>query len=133
MTDIKNDVFVGYKTWNNEKFQAVKEYLNGKGYDFSAKETYTHSPFANTTEYHTQELSGGVVRIKGKLPYREAYDLATELFGKFGKFVFVNGINHTRCGEVIQFLSIVHVPINVRYYVLGHIVCYYINIIQVSF
>ena len=92
MTDIKNDVFVGYKTWNNEKFQAVKEYMNGKGYDFSAKETYTHSPFANTTEYHTQELSGGVVRIKGKLPYREAYDLATELFGKFGKFVFVNGI-----------------------------------------
>ena len=92
MTDIKNYVFVGYKTWNNEKFQAVKEYLNGKGYDFSSEETYTHSPFANTAEYRTQTLSGGVVHIKGKLPYREAYDLATELFGKFGKFVFVNGI-----------------------------------------
>ena len=30
MTDIRNDVFVGYKTWNNEKLQAVKKKINEK-------------------------------------------------------------------------------------------------------
>ena len=40
-----------------------------------------------------------------------------------GNIILVNGFNYTRCGEVIQFLGTIHVPINIRYYVLGHIVC----------
>lgn len=84
-------VYVGYKTFNTNKFQEVQNFLNENGYSFETEKTYVHGPNAGTPEYQHNRLAGGIIRIEGKLPKDEAYSLAKELLNNFGKCVSING------------------------------------------
>lgn len=89
--DFDASVYVGYKTFNTNKFQEVQNFLNEKGYRFDSEKTYVHGPNAGTPEYQHNRLSGGIIQIEGKLPKDEAYSLAEELLNNFGKCVSING------------------------------------------
>ena len=86
-------VFVGFKTWDNEKFQQVIDFLQDKGLPVKTEETYTRPPHAvpGTYDYNHSTLSGGKVYIMKKFAKEEAYELAQELFDNFGRYVIIDG------------------------------------------
>lgn len=99
--DFDASVYVGYKTFNTNKFQEVQNFLNEKGYRFDSEKTYVHGPNAGTPEYQHNRLSGGIIQIEGKLPKDEAYSLAEELLITLVNVLVLTDI----CAKILEKLN----------------------------